>query len=185
MTAEERILMGRSSRNQNQLKQAKKWIAKHEQHQKKFAPLPSMAQIIDHIAEPLVEEFGLTAPLKKQILTLCTVAWNITQLPVEFRDQAIEATARDMARTEFADAVDAEARTADFARHFRFVFETVAERREQLYPDVCRIISNVHFGEMNSNGAFTFDVMHSPTDSMTEDELMFLFAPNPEKPADF
>jgi hypothetical protein len=107
-----------------------------------------MSEVISHLAEPLVDEFGDSPEDLEQIITLTITAWNLTLFPVEIQEKEFT----KLAKKTFGG--DREA-----ISFLRWICDTIAERKERFYPHLKHFIVDVHFTREEDDSVY-FEVAY-------------------------
>ena len=141
-----------AKRNRKQLRTAQKRRAAGKT-QRQHVQLPTtdvrMSDVIRHLAEPMVEEFGDSVDDLERIITLTVAAWNLTLFA---RDDQCRQFERLSERFFGSDR--------EGIAMFRWICDVVAERRMQFYPHLYVTILDVHFSRESANSLY-FEVAYS------------------------
>jgi hypothetical protein len=107
-----------------------------------------MSEVIEHLAEPLIDELGDSPERIERIIMMTTVGWNLTLFPPQERDEQLKTMAKKM----FPD--DDEAQSV-----MSWVCDLVAERKQKYYPNLKNLILDVHFEREPDNTVY-FEVAY-------------------------
>lgn len=93
-----------------------------------------MSEVIEHLAEPLIDDFGETPEDVERAILMTIAGWNLSLFPPEEREDK----AADLV-TKFCGA-------APEARHaMQWIFDLVIERKQKYYPNLRNAIVDVRF----------------------------------------
>lgn len=107
-----------------------------------------MSEVISHLAEPIVDEFAHSSEDLERIISLTIAAWNLALFPEELQE------------TEFAKlAKKTFGRDREAAFAFRWICDTIAERKQRFYPHLKHFIVDVHFTR-EEDGSVYFEVAY-------------------------
>jgi hypothetical protein len=111
-------------------------------------PLPAlpfdsvkMSDVIVHVAEPILKDYGNTPETVRRIISLTITAWNLAVLPEDKREDRFQKSA------ELVCVGDPE-----YLSVFRWMCDLVAERKRRYYPDLNRLIADFQFSPGESGG---------------------------------
>jgi hypothetical protein len=107
-----------------------------------------MSEVIDHVAQPLLDEFGHSAEDIERIISMVIAAWNIALLPDDDKKKEIN----DVAGKAFGPDPESLA-------FWHWMCDLVAERKQKFYPQLDRFILDVKF-HPEENGEVYFEVIH-------------------------
>ncbi len=93
-----------------------------------------MSEVIKHLAEPLIEEFGDTQEDLERVIMMTIVAWNLTLFPPQMRNEKLASLLKKMCRGCGSD-LPLISRVCDL----------VAERKQKFYPNLRHFIVDVRF----------------------------------------
>ncbi len=93
-----------------------------------------MSEVIEHLAEPLIDDFGDTPEDVERVIMMTIVGWNLSLFPPEDREEH----AADLFQQFFG--ADPEARHA-----VQWVLDLVIERKQKYYPNLRNLIVDVRF----------------------------------------
>ena len=108
-----------------------------------------MSDVIRHLAEPLVAEFGDSAADLERIITLTVAAWNLTLFAAEDQDRQFERLARSCFGRDREDIA-----------HFRWICDIIAQRKMRFYPHLDVAIFDVRFTRESAHTIY-FEVAYS------------------------
>ena len=110
---------------------------------------PKMSEVIEHLAEPLLDD-TVTSPddIEKTIM-MTILAWNLTLFPPKERDVRLRQAARKVLG-------DDEAALSMLS----WVCDLVAERKQKFYPNLKNFIVDVHFTH-EPDGSVYFEVAYN------------------------
>ena len=108
-----------------------------------------MSDVIRHLAEPIVAEFGDSIDDLERIITLTVAAWNLTLFSSDVQSQQFER----LSRRYFGQDRQSVAT-------FRWICDVVAERKMRFYPHLNDAILDVHFTRESADTVY-FEVAYS------------------------
>ncbi len=107
-----------------------------------------MSEVISHLAEPLVDEFCNSPEDLERIISLTVTAWNLTLFP------------EDVQEREFAKLAEKTfGRDREAVAVFRWICDTIAERKLRFYPQLDHFIVDVHFTREEDDSVY-FEVAY-------------------------
>ena len=118
-----------------------------------------MSAVILQLAEPLFKKYGTTAERVETIITLTIASWNKLMFPV---------TKRAIVEKEIIDGFVPKDGSAEAVGMVVYIMETVAERRERLFPDLRKVIVD-HDVEI-SGDSLNLNVTSAPIPSAWDEE---------------
>lgn len=120
-------------------------------------PRRKMSEVISHLAEPLVEEYGDTPEDIQRIISLTIAAWNLTLLPPETHEQEFRTLANKLfGKSRWGVPLRASQEQVEL---FRDICGLIASRKQQFYPNVNHYIIDVRF-EPEKDDVY-FEVMYA------------------------
>lgn len=148
--------MARSTKNR-QRKLQQKARKRRAKRRRRSAPAPAavpasgplkMSEVISHLAEPLVDEFCNSPEDLERVISLTVTAWNLTLFPEDVQERELV----KLAKSTFGG--DREAISV-----FRWICDTIAERKERFYPHLSHFIVDVHFTREEDDSVY-FEVVY-------------------------
>ncbi|MHB0958701.1 MAG: hypothetical protein ACYC0X_15860 [Pirellulaceae bacterium] len=138
-------------RRKQQLKTLKRRTAGNTQRQHVQCPTTGvrMSDVVQHLAEPIVEEFGDSVDDLELIINLTVAAWNLTLFAPDVQCRQFE----QLSKRFFGSSHEGIAM-------FRWICDVVAERRKQFYPHLYATILDVHFTRESVSSLY-FEVAYS------------------------
>lgn len=114
-----------------------------------------MSEVIEHLAEPLLDELGDTPEDVEQIIRMTIVAWNVTLFPPQDREKRLQALVEKMFRgREYELPL------------IRRLCDLVAERKRKYYPTLRHFIIDVRF-EREPGDTVYFEVAYTLEEATT------------------
>ena len=110
-----------------------------------------MSAVITQLAEPLLKQHGTNAERAEAIISLTVAAWNKSMFPPD-KQPIIE--------KELIDCYVPKDGSAESVGVITHIMDTVAERREELFPDLRKVI--VDYELDISGGHLTLNVTSAP-----------------------
>jgi hypothetical protein len=112
-----------------------------------------MSDVIEHVAQPLIDDCGESSENLERLITLTTAAWNLTLFSPELREHRFQ---------EFADVFLGEEgeRDPEMVAVFRWICDVIAQRKAKFYPHVNRLILNLQV-QPDDDGGIYFQVAHT------------------------
>ncbi len=107
-----------------------------------------MSEVIEHVAQPLLDDYGHTVEDLKRIISMVIAAWNIALLPDDHKKKEIN----DIVGETFGPDPESLA-------FWHWMRDMVAERKQKFYPQLDRFILDVEF-RPEENGELYFEVVH-------------------------
>ena len=107
-----------------------------------------MSEVISHLAEPLVDEFCNSPADLERIITLTIAAWNLALFPEDVQEREFT----KVAKKTFG-------RDREGISVFRWICDTIAERKQRFYPDLRHFIIDVHFTREEDDSVY-FEVAY-------------------------
>jgi hypothetical protein len=99
-----------------------------------------MSEVIMHIAQPLIDDHCKTPEDMQRMLGLVIAAWNLTLVPEEDRDKWRDDLLRKVFGRKLFGVIPLG--VPRVARHmFQWIYECVAQRKEELYPHLDNYIT--------------------------------------------
>ena len=136
-------------------KDKKRWERLAALGVKREMPTPDgeakMSAVILQLAEPLLKQHGMTAERAESILMLTIAGWNKSMFPPD-KQPLIE--------NDLINAFVPKGGSAEAVGVAVEVMDTVAERRQKLFPDLRKII--VDYGVEIGGGRLTLNVSSAP-----------------------
>lgn len=108
-----------------------------------------MSEVIEHLAEPLIDDMVTTPEDIERVIMMTILAWNLTLFPPEQRDKNLREAARKV-------LPDDEAALSVLS----WVCDVVAERKRKFYPHVNHMILDVHFTRQPDDSVY-FEVVYN------------------------
>jgi len=109
-----------------------------------------MSDVIEHLAEPLLDDFGDTPEQVERVIMLTIAAWNLTLFPPEKRE------AESLSIIEKFFPADPEGKHV-----VQWILNLVAERKRKYYPNLRNPIVDVRF-EREPDDTVYFEVAYTP-----------------------
>lgn len=107
-----------------------------------------MSEVISHLAEPIVDEFCKSPEDLERIISLTIAAWNLALFPEELQEKEFA----KLAKKTFG-------RDCEAISVFRWICDTIAERKLRFYPHLKHFIVDVHFTREEDDSVY-FEVVY-------------------------